>query len=260
MKGEIKMNCNNTYGKALKRIDHNQQDIPKYICCLGTTGPQGPQGPAGVADTITIGTVTTGAPGTNASVTDVTGGPNHVLDFVIPRGSDGNSNDFCCFCTRQMLNIIQQIIALYPNANWAVSLDGGDIIIGRPDTLTVGPNGEAGTLQIVDSQGISTQFVSICSIDTITINNITYNDTITYLPAPDPLPTDCCTDCDTTIRSKLPIGTAGVLITTSTQTPTQGTIIRNEYGMVVLNDPNANNISFVSSCRIDLVYISNNPT
>mgnify|MGYP002562040319 CR=1 FL=1 len=64
----------------------------------GATGPTGPTGPAGttgatgatgVADTITVRNTTTGDPGTAASVTDVSGSPNHILDFVIPRGFDG---------------------------------------------------------------------------------------------------------------------------------------------------------------------------
>ena len=125
--------------------------------------------------------------------------------------------------------------------------------------MTVGPNGEAGVLEIIGPQGGPTQLVSICSIDTIRINNITYNNTIAYLSAPNPLPTDCCADCDMAIRSRLPVGTANVLITTNTQAPTQGTVIRNEYGMIVLNDPNSNSVSFISSCRIDLAYISSTP-
>lgn len=56
----------------------------------GATGPTGPTGPTGRADTITIRNTTTGEPGTDASVTDVSGGPDHILDFVIPRGADGN--------------------------------------------------------------------------------------------------------------------------------------------------------------------------
>ena len=61
----------------------------------GATGPQGAQGvqglqgPAGNAATITIGNVTTSAPGTSASVTN-RGTPSAVvLDFVLPRGEDG---------------------------------------------------------------------------------------------------------------------------------------------------------------------------
>ena len=61
----------------------------------GATGPQGAQGvqglqgPAGNAATITIGNVTTSAPGTAASVTN-RGTPSAVvLDFVLPKGKDG---------------------------------------------------------------------------------------------------------------------------------------------------------------------------
>jgi hypothetical protein len=58
----------------------------------GPTGATGPTGPAGTAATITVGTTTTGAPGTNASVT-ATGSSNApVLNFTIPRGADGTSS------------------------------------------------------------------------------------------------------------------------------------------------------------------------
>ena len=51
----------------------------------GPTGPQGPQGPA----TIAIGTVTTGAPGTGATITNSGTNENVVLNFTIPRGATG---------------------------------------------------------------------------------------------------------------------------------------------------------------------------
>ena len=58
----------------------------------GPTGPTGPTGPAGedgITTTMVVGTTTTGEPGTQATVTDSTGGPNPTFDFVIPRGADG---------------------------------------------------------------------------------------------------------------------------------------------------------------------------
>ena len=58
----------------------------------GIQGPQGPAGPAGAngtAATITVGTTTTGEPGTDATVTNVGTPSNAVLNFVIPRGEDG---------------------------------------------------------------------------------------------------------------------------------------------------------------------------
>lgn len=55
----------------------------------GERGVQGLQGPAGNAATITIGNVTTSAPGTAAQVTNRGTSSAAVLDFVLPKGKDG---------------------------------------------------------------------------------------------------------------------------------------------------------------------------
>lgn len=55
----------------------------------GERGVQGEQGPAGNAATITIGNVTTSAPGTAANVTNRGTSSAAVLDFVLPKGKDG---------------------------------------------------------------------------------------------------------------------------------------------------------------------------
>lgn len=55
----------------------------------GPTGPTGETGPTGAAATITIGTVTTGDPGTEASVTNSGTAEDAVFNFVIPRGEPG---------------------------------------------------------------------------------------------------------------------------------------------------------------------------
>jgi hypothetical protein len=54
----------------------------------GPVGPQGPPGPQGPS-TIDVGTTTTGAPGTNASVINAGTNVNAILDFTIPRGDQG---------------------------------------------------------------------------------------------------------------------------------------------------------------------------
>lgn len=77
---------------------------------IGETGPAGPQGPQGIqglmgavgpvgatgktgatgaAATLRIGSVTTGAPGTNAQVTNSGDNHNAVLNLTIPRGATG---------------------------------------------------------------------------------------------------------------------------------------------------------------------------
>jgi hypothetical protein len=60
------------------------------------TGPQGQtgdQGPAGPANTLAIGTVTTGAAGTEADATLTGDSPAQTLNLVIPRGDKGDTGD-----------------------------------------------------------------------------------------------------------------------------------------------------------------------
>lgn len=171
-----------------------------------------------------------------------------------PTGPAGDANSACCGCKEQLRNVIQQIITLYPNNNILVTLDSGDAVVGRPASLILGPDGRTGVFEVTNPQNFG-QYLSICSIDTIIINDATYNDAIVYLPEPVPAPTDCCADCEATIRSLLPVGTTDANIVTSTQTPSMGTVIRNEYGMIVLANEAENNITFISSCSIDLFFV-----
>ena len=201
---------------------------------VGPTGPMGPTGPAGPAGAV---------------------GPTGPAGSTGPTGPAGNENSVSCRCKEQMRNIIQQIIALYPNNNLLVTLSSGDASFGRPGSLILGPDGRTGVFEVINPQN-QMQYLSICSIDTIQIDNATYNDTIVYLPEPFPAPTDCCADCQAAIRSLLPVGTAGVNIITSSQTPSVGNVIRNEYGMLVLSNEARTNITFVSSCSIDLFLIN----
>ena len=55
----------------------------------GVTGPTGPAGVDGETPTIAIGTVTTGAPGSEASATITGTAPNYVLNLTIPQGPTG---------------------------------------------------------------------------------------------------------------------------------------------------------------------------
>ena len=52
-------------------------------------GPTGPTGPTGATPVITIGTVTTGDPDTQAAASITGTAPNFVLDLTIPRGATG---------------------------------------------------------------------------------------------------------------------------------------------------------------------------
>ena len=69
---------------------------PMPTCCFqgppgvtGAVGATGATGATGMAATVQVGTTTTGAPGTNASVTNAGTESNAMLNFVIPAGATG---------------------------------------------------------------------------------------------------------------------------------------------------------------------------
>ena len=65
--------------------------MPEKVWMQGPPGPQGQQGEPGAAATVTVGTVTTGEPGTDAIVTNSGTENAAVLNFTIPRGETGTA-------------------------------------------------------------------------------------------------------------------------------------------------------------------------
>lgn len=204
------MDCNR-YEEIKERLEKESKSRPKFVYCLGATGPTGPA---------------------------------------------GDSSSACCNCIDQMRNIIQQIINLYSNNIVFVTLDSGDLLFGRPSALILGPSGKSNIFEVTNTDSNIRQLASLCSVDSIRINNAVYNDAITYLPEPIPRLNGCCADCESDIRSILPVGTTNVSIITNGNIASQGTVIKNEYGMVVLTDTEDGNVSFTSTCKIDAVFLS----
>ncbi len=73
-------------GDAFTYADFTQEQLASL---KGPKGDTGPKGDAGAAASIRIGSVTTGAAGSNASVTNSGTASNVVLEFTLPRGNDG---------------------------------------------------------------------------------------------------------------------------------------------------------------------------
>lgn len=66
-----------------------EQGIQGPIGPIGPTGQTGNTGATGAAATVAVGTVTTGAPGTDAAVTNSGDNRNAKFNFTIPRGATG---------------------------------------------------------------------------------------------------------------------------------------------------------------------------
>ena len=128
-------------------------------------------------------------------------------------------------------------------------------VSGRLGSILPTPNNNpnAGLLQLLNTQGVLEEAVSLCRIASIKITSSTYNDSITYLPVPDPTPTGCDANCESTIRVYLPVGTDNVSINSGGQTVANGEIIKSEYGMVVVAGQNNSNPDFVSLCKVEVI-------
>lgn len=252
----------------------------------GATGPQGPTGATGAtggaapAETIAVRNTTTSEPGTYAAVVDVTGSPDHVLDFTIPRGATGpqgpagqqgpagatgaqgpagptgaSGSAAGCGCAAQMRHVIEQLIRLYPTDTVVVAMESGNNASGRPGALLPAPNGNpnAGLFQLINAQGVPQEAVSICRIASIRVTGATYNASMSYLPTPSPCPSGCDADCEAAVRAYLPAGSSAVGIKAGGQTVANGTVLRNEYGVLVIVGSNQSDPTFVSTCKAEVM-------
>lgn len=105
---------------------------PINVNCVGVVGPKGN------SDTIVIGNTTTGEPGEPARVIDNGSKGNHVLDFIIPRGFDGNS-----FTILGNYDDVSQLEQEHPDGNIGDAyIVDGDLYVWADNTGTwedVGP-------------------------------------------------------------------------------------------------------------------------
>ena len=77
--------------EQLVQLDQEEKRVIQGVLLVHKVqlDPQGPQGDAGTAASITVGSTTTGAVGTNASVSNSGTGQQAVFNFTIPTGADG---------------------------------------------------------------------------------------------------------------------------------------------------------------------------
>ncbi len=248
--------CNNSNSKRHQEIDcfnHSAYPTNCQIC------PQGPEGPAGQSDTITVRYTITGEAGTSAQVIDTTGSPNHTLDFIIPKGEKGEDG-VCppctsCICEQQMKYVISQLITKYPSKTATVNVESGGSVSGL--LSSVYPTYDNGGLLVLSNSSDKTKkMVQLCRIASISISGANYDDTITYLPTPSDLSTDCQTNCEEAVRQALPVGTEKVNLKLGNVSLGNGNVLKNEFGMIVLVTGKNVNPAFISACKVEIIQNS----
>lgn len=114
----------------------------------GIQGETGEQGPSGTAATISVGTVTTGAPGTNASVTNSGTSSAAVFNFTIPRGDEG---------PRGPAGAVSDVQVSYDQgATWQSAMDGS---VAKVITGT-GGGGEPNVIEVIERNGVTLPVVN----------------------------------------------------------------------------------------------------
>jgi hypothetical protein len=78
-----------TYIALSANASQNPVQYPGIWAVLAQAGSLGPSGPAGAAATVTIGAITTGEAGSQATVTNTGTSSAAVLNFTIPQGATG---------------------------------------------------------------------------------------------------------------------------------------------------------------------------
>lgn len=127
--------------------------MPEKVWMQGPPGPQGQQGEPGAAATVTVGTVTTGEPGTDAIITNSGTESAAVLNFTIPRGATGAAG------------------AVGPQGPKGDTGETGPAGAGVPDGGTVGQllgKTESGTAWVDPPQsggGITTLHINVTSVN-----------------------------------------------------------------------------------------------
>ena len=131
----------------------------------GDKGDTGEQGLQGIAATIRIGSVYTGEPGTNASVTNSGTSTNAILNFTIPRGNPGSgggtSIDVDAELSDSSLNPVQNKVI-------KEALDGK---LGKTETAAAATHDGAGNI-IVDTYAKKTDITNI-TVDSSLSNSST---------------------------------------------------------------------------------------
>lgn len=196
----------------------------------GPTGPEGPQGPIGPA-----------GPGGEQ-------GPEGPQGPIGPAGEPGLDMD--CACSNQMENVLSQLPSLYPCHDLEITREDGAQITGRPTAAAFPP--VPGLFLLEDSQG-SVQAIPVCKIAAVRVIGAVYGSSVSYLPAPSLASAGCSAQREAAVRSFLPVGSAGVSVETGGQSTVQGTVVGNEFGILVLASPEGGDPVFFSTCKVELM-------
>ena len=208
----------------------------------GATGVTGVQGDTGAAGATGV----TGVQGETGAT-----GPTGLTGMQGNTGPEGTMGDTSlCFSIAQLSNVIAQLMVLYPSSVMSVFTTNLNVVTGTPSQLYISPEGSDAGLFILINGSAQFEAIPLLAITALYAGNGTvYDESITYLTPPDPLPEGCDTDLITAVHDYLPVST-DVLIQLGVTTQASGLVYKNEYGILVLSDGAGNTPVFISVTKI----------
>ncbi len=158
-----------------------------------------------------------------------------------------------CFERNQLVNVLTQIVNLYPGAD--ITLYGIQIggIPGQVQSLYTAPGSSLAGLFVTSSDPQGLFYFNINDITAFELTNSSYNNTITYLPLPDSFVENCETIMIPTIYNSLNIGETRTFLVANNYEIT-GRIYLNEYGMLVLAPESGANPAFIVPTKLGFYY------
>ena len=208
---------------------------------IGPTGEVGPTGATGEVGP-------TGATG-EAGPTGATG----ETGSTGPKGDTGTAGTMAdstgCFAIRQLANLLEQIVVLYPSTTMTLFVEQLGTLSGVAIGVYTASSADGPGLLIIQS-GSDYGYVSLSRIAAIYLGvGSVYDQSITYLTPPDPYSPGCDTDYILAVQSSMSVGDQ-ISFGAGINTTGSGEVYINEPGIMVLSDGLGNTPVFIFTPQI----------
>lgn len=155
-----------------------------------------------------------------------------------------------CLGVEQMTHVLEQVVTLYPNA-------AATIFVGRLPSFTApvtgiykSPDATKISMLILGNNELA---IPIDQISAIYFGDVVYDESITYLPPPDPAVYDCGYDTMWNYYSYASIGDA-VTFYAAPNVTGSGNITKNEFGIYTFADDTS--MMFVASYHLSAIAVA----
>ncbi len=163
-----------------------------------------------------------------------------------------------CFLNSQLTNLLIQVVDKYPNADVRVLTSATGEIFGTITSLYISPTtSTVQGLYVTDMYGLGIYTVNIDDILAFELSNSTYDNTITYLNLPNTAKFSCTNNAIINFYDYFATTppTQEFTISAGPNASAQGSVISNQYGIVVLSESAGSSPKFFVTPKLSNIFI-----